>query len=93
MWMIDFYEDEHGRCPVAVWLDTLPLTKRGAMIAAIEEILAYEGPGICGTRYGRALGSGLYELRVRHTAAELRARFRADDDVDPQVSTSSTPGV
>jgi hypothetical protein len=60
------------------------------MVAAIDEILAFEGPGICGTRYGRALGRGLCELRVRHSAAELRARFQPHGlDTRPAIPSAA----
>jgi hypothetical protein len=32
--------------------------------------------GIVGTEYGKALGGGLYEFRLRHTADEVLARRR-----------------
>ena len=40
----------------------------------MHEILAHEGNGVCGTEFGKALGDGLSELRLRHDADEVLAR-------------------
>lgn len=49
--------------------------------AAITQVLAIEGPAICESEWGKALGRGLYEFRIRKslnaivgTAGELRTR-------------------
>ena len=33
--------------------------------AAITKVLAFEGPAICESEWGKALGRGLYEFRIR----------------------------
>jgi hypothetical protein len=38
-------------------------------------VLAERGPDVCWTAWGKALGEGLYEFRVRHTAKEIAAMF------------------
>jgi hypothetical protein len=35
-------------------------------MAALKYLLAAEGIGICASEYGRHLGRGLFELRIRH---------------------------
>lgn len=35
-------------------------------MAALRYLLATEGIGICASEYGRHLGHGLFELRIRH---------------------------
>ncbi|MGA1526250.1 MAG: hypothetical protein ACO4CZ_19990, partial [Planctomycetota bacterium] len=47
-------------------------TKQNAVIAAIEHVLIPEGIGVCASEWGRSLGGGLYELRIRHAADEIR---------------------
>lgn len=67
-----FYEDEHGRSPVLRWLrEELTPTQRRAIGVALAEILQAEGIGVCRTGYGKQLGDGLFEFRLRHDAAEI----------------------
>ena len=40
----------------------------------MHEILAYEGVAVCDTWFGKPLGDGLYEFRLRHDADEILAR-------------------
>lgn len=74
---IEFYE-EGGRQPFRQFLDDLDSTKRLAMIAAIEQVLAKQGIAVCKSTWGKALGGGLFEFRVRHTAVEIRRMFEGD---------------
>jgi hypothetical protein len=46
-----------------------------ALSEALRLGLAERGPDVCRTEWGKALGEGLYELRVRHTAKEIAAMF------------------
>lgn len=69
---IEFYEDEHGDSPVLRWLrEQLTPTQRRAIGVAMAEILQVEGIGVCRTGYGKQLGDGLFEFRLRHDAAEI----------------------
>ena len=45
---------------------------------ALEHILRAHGIDVCHTEYGRHLGHGLFEFRLRHDEAELRRRLRPD---------------
>jgi hypothetical protein len=75
---VEFYEEEGRRQPFRQFLGDLDLTKRLAMIAAIEQILAKQGSAVCNSSWGKSLGQGLFEFRVRHTAAEIRRMFGSD---------------
>jgi phage-related protein len=69
---IEFYEDEHGESPVLRWLrEQLTPTQRRAIGVAMSEILQEEGVGVCRSGYGKQLGEGLFEFRLRHDAAEI----------------------
>ena len=69
---LEFYEDEHGDRPVLRWLrEDLTPTQRRAIGVALREILEHEGIGVCRTAYGKQLGDGLFEFRLRHDAAEI----------------------
>jgi hypothetical protein len=63
---IEFYEDEHGDTPVLRWLrEELSPRKRRALGTAMNRVLQVLGVGVCGTEFGRQLGKGLFEFRLR----------------------------
>jgi hypothetical protein len=63
---IEFYEDEHGDAPVLRWLrEELSPRKRRALGTAMRRLLQVLGIGVCGTGFGRQLGRGLFEFRLR----------------------------
>lgn len=58
------------------WLENqLSDPAREAAIAAIEEVLTPRGTQVCETEWGKNLGEGLYELRIRHSAEEIQRMF------------------
>ncbi len=69
---LEFYEDEHGDAPVRRWLrEELTLAKRQALGYAMQVALQRLGVAVCGTEFGRQLGGGLFEFRLR---SDLRDR-------------------
>lgn len=71
-WEVEFYADNSGREPCREWADDLSPQKRAAFAASVRLVLARRGLDVVGTEYGKALGGGLYEFRVRWTASEIR---------------------
>lgn len=63
------YADEHGREPVREWMDDVTKQQRLALETALIIVLAERGLDVMGTEYGKALGQGLYEFRLRWSAA------------------------
>ncbi len=49
--------------------------QRRSIGMAMSEILERHGIGVCGTEYGKTLGQGLFEFRLRHSADEIAVRF------------------
>lgn len=82
-WDVEFYADESGREPCRQWADDLSSQKRAAFAAAIRLGLVRRGLDVVETEFGKALGDGLYELRVRWSAAEIRHKVEGlpPDDV------------
>ena len=70
-WDVEFYADDNGREPCREWAERLSPQKRAAFIAAIRLVLACRGLDVVKTEYGKARGEGLYEFRIRWTAAEI----------------------
>ncbi len=63
---LEFFEDEDGDQPVRRWLrEELTRTQRLVVGTAMREILEEVGIDVCGSEYGRQLGQGLFEFRLR----------------------------
>lgn len=74
---IEFYADpETGREHVREWIvqDLTPFQRRSIGIA-MSEILEVHGINVCDTEYGKNLGGGVFEFRLRHGADEIAAMF------------------
>jgi hypothetical protein len=71
-WTLEFYE-EGGREPVLDFLRELDEFKEQALAAALRNVLAYEGIGVCGSSWGKWVqgAPGIFEFRVRHDAATI----------------------
>jgi hypothetical protein len=69
---LEFYEDENGDTPVLRWLRVeLTPTKRRALGHAMNEVLQRLGVGVCATEFGKQLGGGLFEFRLRRDLREI----------------------
>jgi hypothetical protein len=65
-YQLEFYEDASGDQPVLRWLrEELTLAKRKALGHAMNAVLQQLGLGVCGTEFGKQLGGGLFEFRLR----------------------------
>lgn len=76
-WDIEFYQDEHGREPCLEWIQKLSREKRLALETALEHVLAVRGLDVVATSFGKALGQGLYEFRLRWSAEEVAHKVNA----------------
>jgi hypothetical protein len=72
VWTLEFYE-ENSREPVLDFLRDLDSVKERALIAALRNVLAYDGIGVCGSSWGKWVqgAPGIFEFRVRHDAATI----------------------
>jgi hypothetical protein len=86
IWEVEYYSDENGREPCREWAERLSAVKKAAFLAAVEVVLTRYGTDAVRTEFGKALGGGLYELRIRQTAAEVRQRVAGlpPDDLGAQ---------
>lgn len=71
-WTLEFYE-EGGHEPVLDFLRGLDEFKEQSLAAALRNVLAYEGIGVCGSSWGKWVpgAPGIFEFRVRHDAATI----------------------
>ncbi len=76
---IEFYDDPTtGTEPVRDWIRVeLTTYQRRALGVALYEVLQRNGVGVCGTEYGKQLGGGLFEFRLRHDADEIIGKHTA----------------
>lgn len=79
IWTPEPFEADDGRVPFADFLEDLSDFKFAALDAAIEHVLSQRGIDLARTEWLKALGDGLHEFRIRHTAAEIVRMFGDDE--------------
>ena len=68
---IEFYETPHGDNPVLRWIkEDLSVRQRRVLGYALSRLLQQYGIAVCDTEFGRQLGAGLFEFRLRLKAHE-----------------------
>lgn len=67
-----FFVEDDGKPVVRDWLRSLSLTKKQALGTAMREVLQELGLDVCGTEFGKQLGKGLFEFRLRQKTGEVR---------------------
>jgi phage-related protein len=78
---LEFYEDPAGAQPVREWLrKELSSEQRRTVGAAMLNILQEQGIEVCGSAFGRQLGGGLFEFRLRETGLRVRIFCHAYGD-------------
>ena len=82
-----FGETDLDDGPVLTWItrDLSPLQRR-ALGKAMEHVLQRLGVGVCGTRFGRQLGGGIFEFRLADSAEEIlfQVGLLGEDRVPPE---------
>ena len=66
---------DDGGVPFVRFVESLSDFKFVALDAAIDRVLARRGLDLVRTEWLKALGGGLHEFRVRHTAREIAQMF------------------
>ena len=82
LYTIEFFVDEAGRSPVEDWMESkLDDIELAALLAGLEHVLGARGLDVCRSEWGKQLGRGLFEFRIRHTAAEIERMFTGAESV------------
>jgi len=76
-WELEFYQDEDGHEPCLRWMQALSREKRLALETALKHVLAARGLNVVQSEFGKALGQGLYEFRLRWSAEEVASKVSA----------------
>lgn len=71
---IEFFRGADGSEPARRFIDSLSNDKRDALLAALAQILARQGLDVCRSEWGKQLGGGLAEFRLRHDERGVLAR-------------------
>lgn len=81
-WAVEVWEDSNGRSPFTKWYDKLDDYDQAVVDTAITKVLEPIGMDIAGTEWGKALGGGLYEFRIRLSLSTLLhwGETQAQDD-------------
>jgi phage-related protein len=75
LYEVGFYEEADGSSPVFRWItEELSPAQRRSVTAALEELVARMGPDIVRTDFGKNLGGGIIELRIRQSEEQLLKR-------------------
>lgn len=67
---LEFFVDDDGKPLVGDWLRSLSLTKRQVLGQAMNRVLQELGIDVCDTQFGKQLGKGLFEFRLRQKVGE-----------------------
>ena len=86
LYAVEFFEDDKGESPVFQWItEELSPAQRRSVTAALEELVAYMGPDIVRTDFGKNIGGGVIELRVRQSEEQLLKRVgKTPREVHPE---------
>jgi hypothetical protein len=68
---LEFFVDNDGKQLVRDWLRSLSLTKKQVLGQAMNAVLQELGIGVCDTQFGKQLGQGLFEFRLRQKVGEV----------------------
>jgi hypothetical protein len=75
-WTLEVFQTDDGAEPFTRFIDKeLSDDEFAALDAALKQVLAVMGLELAKTEWLKALGDGLYEFRLRHTADEIRHMF------------------
>jgi hypothetical protein len=69
---LEFFTEDDGTKPVLTWIrNDLTAAQRRAIGTAMRRVLQVNGIGVCSSAWGRRLGGGLFEFRVRLTGRQM----------------------
>ena len=66
-WSIEIWAPKGKRAPFETWFDKLDENDQAIVDAVIEKVLKRLGIDICDSTWGKPLGDGLYEVRIKES--------------------------
>ncbi|WP_144796189.1 hypothetical protein [Microbacterium paludicola] len=71
----------------------LPKYEQAVLLAALERVLTPQGSDVCSSEWGKALGGGLYEFRVRKSLKAIIEEFARPDGKKPALKPGDDRAV
>lgn len=84
-WSVEYYKTESGDPVGSAWLDDLDEPHRAAWIAFVDVLLIPFGKDIPYRNWVKALGDGLFELRIDQPEHSLRTIFESSEPSEHAV--------
>lgn len=75
IWTVEIEDDQKFRA----FYRSLEDIEQAVLRAALQEVLPRLGMDICNTEWGKALGGGLYEFRIRRSLEAIYREFVSED--------------
>jgi hypothetical protein len=70
-WTLQIHDRPDGSIPYQIFRESLDLYTLSVLDICVEEVLARQGNNVCATSWGKSLGGGLYEFRIRKSIAAV----------------------
>ncbi len=81
-WRIEYYDGAESS--FESWMDSLNEIKFAALSAAIEIVLAPNGLQLIGTPWIKHVDKGIFEFRIKYSAADIKAMYAIAGFNSPQ---------
>ncbi len=78
VWSVEYEGDAFER-----FMFSLPAYEQAVLVAAVEHFLQVYGIDICSGEWGKPLGEGLYEFRIRKSLRTIPASVGLDSTDEP----------
>lgn len=88
VWTVEYYVTAAGETVGAGWLDDLDEAHFAAWVAFVEVLLVRYGKDIPYRNRVKALGDGLFELRIDQSERSLRSIFESADRAEATPKTA-----
>jgi hypothetical protein len=84
-WTVEVWEDATGFSPFGSWFAKLHEYDQAVIDAVIRHVVARLGADVCKTEWGKPLGRGLYEIRIRRSLNAVLGWGRSAADEPAEV--------
>lgn len=84
-WTVEVWEDDTGFSPFGSWFARLHEYDQAVVDAVISHVVARLGTDVCKTEWGKPLGQGLYEVRIRRSLNAVLGWGRSGQDEPAEV--------
>jgi putative component of toxin-antitoxin plasmid stabilization module len=87
-WRLQLLTLPSGQIPYESFRKSLNSYETELLDLCIENILARQGHNVCATNWGKSLGAGLYEFRIRRSLESLSNEFGIELPIEMRLEKS-----